>query len=160
MNKQIHHQSRFPSSLRIISLTSLRPPAPLFTLLGLLVCTSSALSSFPLIGGPGLGGAMGSGGLSLAPSLSVEVAVVGAGISNHSSPSISISLRKNGHRLVRRPSDSCASAKEIGTWEDLTTASATSDFGRQRRFLGDGIVQEPTGDEKCLQYNQQRVLAE
>lgn len=142
------------SSLRMISLTSLRPPASLFTLLGLLVCTSSALSSFPLMGGPGLGGATGLRGLLLAlvlgPSISVVVAVVGAGISNHSTPAISMSLMKNGHRLVRRPRDSCASAEEIGTGEDLTIASATSNFGKARRFLADGVVLEPTGDEKSL----------
>ena len=98
--------------------------------------------------------------MALGPSISAEGAVIGVGISNHSSPSIFISLRKNGHRLVRRPRDSCASANEIGTGDDLTTASATSDFGRVRRFLADGIVQEPTGDEKRLRQIEQLVPIE
>lgn len=136
----------------MISLTSLSPPASRFTLLGLLVCTSSALSFLLLIGGPGLGGVTSLRGLLTSALLAIDVeAVVGAGISSHSSPAISKSLRKKGHKLVRRPRDSWASAEEMGTGEDFTTARATSDVGRARRLRVVGVVLAPTGEEKSLQ---------
>ena|SRR5882762_10370593 len=144
----------------MISLTSLNPPASFLTLLGLLF-SISALSFLPFTGGPGLGLATGLPGLPGLPStLSVaepEVAVVGAGISTHSSPPMFISFRKNGQRLVRRLRDSWASADEIGTGEDFTIASTTSDVGRARRLRAAGVALDPVGEEKSLRnHNQQK----
>jgi hypothetical protein len=87
-----------------------------------------------------------------------EVVLVGAGISSHSSPAISISFRKKGQRLVRRLRDSWASADEIGTGEDFTTASATSDVGKARRLRAAGVMLDPTGEEKSLRGKSQQTI--
>jgi len=137
----------------MISLTSLNPPASFLILLGLLVSTSSALSFLFLTGEPGLGGAVGLVGLPSA--FVVSEAEVGAGISSHSSPAMSISLRKNGQRLERRWRDSWASADEIGTGEDFTMASATSDVGKARRLRAVGVMFDPAGEEKSLRRENQ-----
>lgn len=135
----------------MISLTSLNPPTSLLTVLGLLVSTFSALSSFPRRGGPELGGRRDLLWLSSAEVLSpTEVEEVGAGISSHASPAMSICLRKKGQSFVSRFSDSWASAKEIGTGEDFTIASDTSEVGSVRRLRAVGVELDPTGDEKSL----------
>jgi hypothetical protein len=102
-SRAIMYQSWISSSFLMISLTSLNPPASFLTLLGLLVSTSLALSSLPLTGGPGLGGAAGLQGLRSTFSAAEGL---GAGISSHSSPAMSMSFKKNGQRVVRRLRDS------------------------------------------------------
>jgi len=74
-----------------------------------------------------------------------------AGISNHSSPWMSSLFKKNGQSLTRRASDSFASAAEMGTCEDCTTAIATSEAGNARRFLP-GVAKLPlVGAENFLE---------
>ena len=162
------------------SRTSLRPPPSCLILRGLRLRSSSALSSNirrPGLAGtflglrgdlPGLAGksagslpmtfakavfALGFVGVAstlLLPD-AASAGTAGAGISNHSSPAMSALLRKNGQSETSSRSDSCASASEIGTGEDLMTAAATSDEGSMRRFRIVGvIVLEPTGDENSL----------
>lgn len=143
----IYHQSFDSSSFRILSLTSRRPPTSALTLLGLRVSTSFALSIL-LLSLPGLVGIL----LGLAEDPAFNAASesapgVVAGISSHSSPPTSIGRRKNGQSFARSSSDSCASALEIGTGEDLRTATAISDTGIARRLR---TVVEPPGLEKSL----------
>lgn len=141
------------SSLRIISLTSLNPPASLLTLLGLRVTSAWALSSLPLTG---LGLAETAGprlvGLSSFDALPAVVVLIEDGISSHSAPATVSFLRKKGQRSVRIARDSLASAVEIGTGEDLMMASATSVAGNARLFLPDGVPEAPvTGLENSIQ---------
>lgn len=73
-----------------------------------------------------------------------------AGISSHSSPCMSSLFKKNGQSFTRRDSDSFASATEMGTCEDCTTATATSEAGNARRFLP-GVAKLPlVGAENFL----------
>lgn len=75
-----------------------------------------------------------------------------AGISSQSSLSILSLLRKNGHSLVSRATESSASATEIGTGEDLMIAAVTSDAGSALRFR-DGVERDelaPAGVENNL----------
>lgn len=72
------------------------------------------------------------------PSTASEL-VAGAGISSHSSPAMSILRRKKGHSDNNNSRDSCASADEIGTGEDLSTAAATSSIGKARRLRELGV---------------------
>jgi len=46
--------------------------------------------------------------------------------------------------------DWVASADDIGTGDDFTTAVTTSDVGRARRFRAVGVDIDPTGVEKSL----------
>ncbi len=139
-------QSLDSSSFLILSRTSRRPPFSRRTLLGDLVTSSTALSSFPRIR-PGLGGAF----RGLAES-STAAAVEGAGISSHSALAISSLRRKNGQSDASKSRDSRASADEIGTGEDFNTAAATSSTGKARRLrvLGRADV-EPEGFENNIQ---------
>jgi len=73
-----------------------------------------------------------------------------AGISSHSCPSISRSLRKDGHRLVKIERDSWASALDIGTGDDFKTAAATSEAGRARRLRAESPTFVVDGPEKSL----------
>lgn len=133
----------------MISLTSRKPPASFFTLLGLLFTNSCALSSFPL-NLPGLEGAFC---LALVGESSRDGLLLfgaGAGISSQSSLEKVSCFKKNGHNLMSIARDSFASAVEIGTGEDLIMAVTTSEVGNARRFrVG---VDEPLvgGFEKSL----------
>jgi hypothetical protein len=133
------------SSFLIISRTSLKPPLSLWTRLGLLSKTSSALSCFPLLG-PGLAGRRFLRGLDSTSS----VAEFCVGISSHSSFAISSFLRKKGQRSASISRESLASAREMGTVDDLITAWATSDVGNARRLRDVGVAVDATGEEKSL----------
>ena len=86
------------------------------------------------------------------PEVDALLGVEGAGISSHSAPDISSFLRKNGHNLMSIVMDSFASAVEIGTGEDLTTAVMTSFKGRALR-LREGVEEPPpAGLEKSLEF--------
>lgn len=132
------YQSCNSISRRMRSRTSRRPPPSFLTRRGLRVSTSPKLSSFPRLE-PGLGGS----------SLSLDVCAE-AGISSHSCPSISRSLRKDGHRLVKIERDSWASALDIGTGDDFNTAAATSEAGRARRLRAESPTFVIDGPEKSL----------
>lgn len=73
-----------------------------------------------------------------------------AGISSHSSPAMSNGRTKKEQRVVRRSKESRASANEMGTGDDLTTAVATSAVGKARRFRLVGFEVDPTGLENNL----------
>lgn len=134
----------------MISLTSRRPPASRFTLLGLLVTSSSALSCFPLTA-PGLGGAVGFFLVGLPSTPDAVVVAFAAGISSHSAPAMLSSLMKNGQSLASILKDSLASAVEMGTGDDLMIAVATSEVGKARRLRLVGVAEEPVaGVEKSL----------
>jgi hypothetical protein len=133
------YQSCISTSRRMRSRTSRRPPASFLTRRGLRVNTS-ALSSLPRLG-PGLVGT------SFSPDVCVE-----AGISNHSCPSTSSGLRKNGHREVKMVRDSWASAVDIGTGDDFKTAEATSEAGKARRLRVESPALGVEGPEKSLKY--------
>jgi hypothetical protein len=66
--------------------------------------------------------------------VSVAAEAEGAGISSHSSAPTSIRRTKNGHSVTSRSIDSRASALDIGTGDDLTTAETTSGTGSARRL--------------------------
>lgn len=70
--------------------------------------------------------------------------VVEAGISNHSSPPITFALRKKGHRSQSITRLSIASASEMGTLEDLTTAVTTSLLSNALLFLVEVVANDPT----------------
>jgi hypothetical protein len=76
-----------------------------------------------------------------------------AGISSHSSPAITRERKKKGQRVVSKRKDSCASAVEIGTGEDLITAVSTSEEGNARRLRPPGVEfpATPAGLEKSLE---------
>jgi hypothetical protein len=120
------------------SRTSRSPPPSFLTRRGLRVGTLSAPSGLPRLE-LGLVGA----------SLSLDVCTE-AGISSHSCPSMSSDLRKNGHREVKIPRDSWASAVDMGTGDDFKTAEATSDPGRARRLRADRARFVVDGPEKSL----------
>jgi len=121
----------------MISRTSLKPPASLFTRLGLLVTSSCALSTFPGLAGGRLDG---------------EAGVLGReeGISSHSSPPIVNCLRKKGQSLVSSSKDSLASATDMGTGDDFTIELATSGNGSVRRLRDEGVEEGPFGEENSI----------
>ena len=135
----VPYQSCISISRRMRSRTSRRPPASFLTRRGLRINTS-ALSSLPRLG-PGLVGT------SFSPDVCVE-----AGISNHSCPSTTSGLRKNGHREVKMVRDSWASAVDIGTGDDFKTAEATSEAGKVRRLRAESPAFGVEGPEKSLKY--------
>jgi len=135
----------------MISLTSRRPPPSFFTLLGLRVTSSWALSVLPL-GRPGLAGSFS--GLAFVGEASTDddtVVGIGAGISSHSEPDKSSFLRKKGHNLMSMAIESFASDVESGTGEDLTTAVMTSGRGKARRFREGVEEPDAVGFEKSLE---------
>jgi hypothetical protein len=59
---------------------------------------------------------------------------------------------KKGQSLARIERDSLASADEMGTGDDLTTAVTTSDVSKVLRLRAEGVEEEPTADlEKSLE---------
>jgi hypothetical protein len=78
------------------------------------------------------------------------LAVTDAGISSHSPFDTSSFLRKKGHSVMSMVIDSFASAVEMATGEDFTTAVMTSAKGRALRFR-EGVEDPPVvGLEKSL----------
>ncbi len=156
------------------SRTSRNPPPWGLTCLGLRVRNSAILSSFVFSFDGLLGTEPGTfpfppfRGLADKPAAADELepeaaaslsGSAGAGISSHSSPETLSSRRKNGHIFVSIPSDSCASARESGTGDDLMTMAATSDAGIARRLRAVGAaVAPPTGFEKYLWHAQTLVF--
>lgn len=125
----------------MISRTSRRPPPSRFTLLGLRVKSSAALSfTFRDPGLEGVGGPTAS------------AAGAGLGISSHSSPVIFNDLRKKGQRSVNISKDSMASDMDIGMGEDLMTALATSVVGNALllRCVGVAVDDPGVGPENIL----------
>jgi len=79
-------------------------------------------------------------------------AIAVAGISNHSSPPISTDFKKNGHSECSIWIDSCTSAAEIGTGEDLMMAGIASDTGSAFRLFAEGLaVIACAGEVKSIQ---------
>jgi hypothetical protein len=150
--------SSISSSLRIISRTCRSPPSSFLIRLGLRLSSSSSITCLLLgdAGGP-LGTARRVGepggpgvyvgireGESVDPGLAVVgLAVVEAGISNHSSPPITLVLRKKGHSSQSITRLSIASASEMGTVEDLTTAVTTSLRSSALLFLAEVVANDP-----------------
>ena len=144
-------------SLRMRSCTSRKPPPWGFTCLGLRVCASTALSIFVL----SCEGLLGTDPGIPTPELpfrgladdDVSVLVspsdsAATGISSYSPDTFS-RRRKSGQSCTSIASDSCASATDNGTGDDLMTAAATSGIARRLRAPG-VAAPDPAGFEKYL----------
>ena len=79
----------------------------------------------------------------LAGAATGSLGVVEAGISNHSSPPIILALRKKGQSSQSITRLSIASASEMGTLEDLTTAVTTSLLSNALLFLAEVVASDP-----------------
>ena len=127
------------------------------TVFGLRVLSSSALACLPRTR-LGLTGTLPLPGLDVEwPEGSDIGTVCGAGISSHSSPSKFLEMRKKGHILTSILSESWASAKEMGTGDDLIIAAVISSEGRARLLRVVVAVAEPAGFEKSLQSFNERI---